>query len=165
MSTRRQVGGRCAKRRSREPSAAAAALIREAFAAQGEQTDPPSSALKETAEAVEKKLAEGGGFGAFAADAMIALVLFAPDGDALYLGRLAVASSARGQGLAAHLLELAEGHARRLGFAATRLRVRLDLPANRRLFARCGYSEAARLAHPGYDHPTFAVMEKRLGIG
>ena len=143
----------------------AAALIRAAFADQGGKTDPPSSALEETAEAVAKKLAEGGGFAAFAAQEMVALVIFTPDADALYLGRLAVSPVARGQGLAARLLALAERQATSLGYARTRLRVRLDLPANRRLFERNGYEETTRLAHPGYDRPTFAVMEKRLGIG
>ena len=139
---------------------AAAALIRAAFAEQGAETEPPSSALKETAEAVLRKLAEGGGFAAESAGEMIALVLFAPDGDALYVGRLAVVSAWRGRGLSARLLALAEAEARRLGYGKTRLRVRLALPANRRLFERNGYRQVAVLAHPGFDHPTFAVMEK-----
>ena len=67
--------------------------------------------------------------------------------------------------MAAELLSRAEQEARRLGFDKTRLRVRLDLPANRRLFERHGYAEVARLSHPGYEKPTFAVMEKRLTIG
>jgi len=150
---------------ARSDAPAAAALIRAAFADQGAPTDPPSSALKETAAAVAKKLAEGGGVAAFAGDEMVALVLFAPDVDALYLGRLAVAPAARGKGLAVRLLALVEAQARGLGFGKTRLRVRLDLPANRRLFESNGYEETVRLAHPGYEKPTFAVMEKRLAIG
>ncbi len=141
---------------------AAAALIRRAFADQGAVTDPPSSALNETAEIVAHKLAEGGGFAAETDGRLIALVLFQPDGDALYLGRLAVAPSGRGQGFAQRLLALAEAEAMRQGLTRTRLRVRLDLDDNRRLFERSGYREVARRAHPGYDEPTFAVMEKPL---
>jgi predicted N-acetyltransferase YhbS len=141
---------------------AAAAFIRAAFAAQSAVTDPPSSALKETPEIVARKLAEGGGFAAEEAGVLVALVLFQSDGDALYLGRLAVATWQRGRGLAQSLLALVEDEARRLGFAKTRLRVRLDLDGNRRLFAKGGYEETAQLSHPGYDKPTFAVMEKRL---
>jgi hypothetical protein len=40
-----------------------AALIRAAFADQGKATDPPSSALGETAEIVAEKLMKGGGAG------------------------------------------------------------------------------------------------------
>jgi hypothetical protein len=43
--------------------AAAAAVIRIAFAEQGAVTDPPSSALGETAEIVADKLGSGGGAG------------------------------------------------------------------------------------------------------
>jgi ribosomal protein S18 acetylase RimI-like enzyme len=143
-------------------SEVAAALIRACFAEQGAPTDPPSSALGETAAIVAEKLAAGGGIGAFSGEAPVALVLLAPDDGALYLGRLAVARQWRGRGLAQRLMTLAEAEARRLGFTTTRLRVRLELPANRRLFEGCGYRETARRAHPGYALPTFAVMEKRL---
>ncbi len=143
---------------------AAAALIRAAFAEQGATTDPPSSALRETAEAVAGKITAGGGFAALHEGEMIGLVLHAPDGDALYLGRLAVAPSWRRRGLSARLLALAEAEARRQGFAKTRLRVRLELPANRSLFARHGYEEVGRLAHAGYEALTIAVMEKRLAM-
>jgi predicted N-acetyltransferase YhbS len=139
---------------------AAAALIRLAFVAQDAVTDPPSSALKETPDIVLTKLASGGGLAASDGGDLVGLVLFQRDGDALYLGRLAVAAAWRGQGLAQQLLALAEEEARRLGFAGTRLRVRLDLDGNLRLFTRCGYVETGRLSHPGYDKPTFAVMEK-----
>ena len=44
-------------------AAAAAAVIRIAFADQGAITDPPSSALRETAASVADKLANGGGVG------------------------------------------------------------------------------------------------------
>jgi predicted N-acetyltransferase YhbS len=141
---------------------AAAALIRAAFAAQDAVTDPPSSALKETAEIVLAKLAAGGGVAALAGGELVALALFQPDTDALYIGRLAVAPSRRGQGLAGRLLALCEDEARLRNFARTRLRVRLDLDGNRRLFERRGYRETAQLAHPGYERPTFAVMEKPL---
>lgn len=143
-----------------EDVAAAAALVRAAFAEQGVETDPPSSAHKESAASIARKLFEGGGMGAWAEDELLGLVLWSPDGDTLYLGRLAVHPHGRGRGLARRLLALAEAEARRLGFAKTRLRVRLALPANRRLFAALGYVEAGTGAHPGYDRPTFVVMEK-----
>ena len=143
-------------------AAAAAALIRAAFADQGGSTSPPSSALNETSEIVAQKLGQGGGLAAEVDGELAGLVLYAPDGDALYLGRLAVAPHRRGEGLAAWLMRAVEAEARRLGFARTRLRVRLELPENRRLFARLGYQQAATGAHAGFTRPTFAVLEKRL---
>ena len=140
----------------------AAALIRAAFSAQGAVTTPPSSALKESVEIVERKLLEGGGAGAFAGDELIGLILWAPDGDALYLGRLAIEPECRGKGLGARLMALGESEALRRGFVKTRLRVRLELPLNRKFFARLGYAQVSAGAHPGHDHPTFAILEKRV---
>jgi hypothetical protein len=44
------------------------------------------------------------------------------------------------------------------------LGTRLALEGNRRLFARFGFQEVARHAHPGYAAPTWVEMEKRLGV-
>src|SRR5271156_725106 len=115
--------------------AAAAAVIRIAFAEQGSVTDPPSSALRETAEIVADKLAKGGGAGLDYEGALIGVVLWTPEEDALYLGRLAVAPGWRGRALAGRLIDAAEAEARRRGFRLLRLRARLELPMNRRLFA------------------------------
>ncbi|HYA73016.1 MAG TPA: hypothetical protein VEF36_07635, partial [Roseiarcus sp.] len=54
-----------------EDAGAAASLIREAFAAQSVATDPPSSALRETATSVAAHLTEGGGAALEAGDALI----------------------------------------------------------------------------------------------
>jgi GNAT superfamily N-acetyltransferase len=144
-------------------AAAAAALIRAAFAEQGKTTDPPSSALRETAEIVAEKLAAGGGAGIERESALIGVVLWTPQADALYFGRLAVAPAWRGRGLARLLIAAAEAEARRRGFSVLRLNARLELPANRRLFARRGFADAGMRAHPGYAAPTIMVMEKALG--
>jgi GNAT superfamily N-acetyltransferase len=140
----------------------AAALIRAAFADQGMVTDPPSSALRETAEIVVEKLAMGGGVGLERDGGLIGLVLWAPQEDALYVGRLAVAPAWRGHGLAGRLLQAAETEARRRAIGRLRLQARIELSLNRRLFARHGFVEVGFRAHPGYAEPTIAVMEKTL---
>ena len=143
----------------------AAALIRAAFAEQGVQTTPPSSALRETTEIVAGKLAAGGGMGAYARGELVALVLWAPEPDGLYLGRLAVAPDWRGQGLAARLVALGEEEALRRGLPKARVHARVQLPLNIALFQRLGYVEVERRAHPGLDKPTISVMEKALARG
>jgi predicted N-acetyltransferase YhbS len=143
-------------------AAAAAELIRTAFADQGAITDPPSSALRETAAIVADKLAKGGGVGAEREGALIGVVLWTPEDDALYLGRLAVAPAWRGRGLAGQLIDAVEAEALRRGLGWLRVQARLELPRNRLLFARHGYVEVGVRAHPGYSEPTIAVMEKAL---
>ncbi len=141
---------------------AAAALIRMAFAAQSLATDPPSSALRETAQSVGAHLSEHGGAGADGAAGLVGVVLWAERDDGLYLGRLAVLPRWRGHGLARALVAEAEAAAQRRRLPRLHLRVRLALEDNRRLFAALGFRTTVEGAHPGYAEPTFAVMEKRL---
>ena len=89
-------------------------------------------------------------------------MLWTPEEDALYLGRLAVLPAWRGRGLAGRLLEAAEAETRRRGFRSLRLQVRLALPRNREMFARHGFVQTGVRFHPGYAEPTIAAMEKSI---
>lgn len=140
----------------------AAALIRAAFAAQRVATDPPASALRESADSVAASLAAAGqgGFAAWEDASLVGCVLWQVEPRGLYLGRLAVAPHRRGRGIAPALVAAVEALARRMGLPRVVLSTRLVLADNRRLFARCGFVETACHAHPGYDRPTFVDMEK-----
>jgi GNAT superfamily N-acetyltransferase len=141
----------------------AAQLIRIAFAAQSRLTRPPSSALRETGQAIARKIAEGGGFGVFEAGALIAAALWRIDGDALHVARVSVAPQARGRGIARSLVGACEKEARGRGVRRMTLKTRLELLENERLFERFGFARRAVEAHPGFDTPTTALMEKVLG--
>ena len=141
-----------------------AALIRAAFASQAVATDPPPSALGETAASVAPALASGGGAVAAAGEVLVGAVLWYPKDGGLYLGRLSVAPGWRGRGVARALVAAAAAAAYAQGQPRLHLSPRLALADNRRLFAACGFTETARHAHPGYDHPTFIDMEKRLPV-
>ncbi len=139
-----------------------AALIRRAFSAQPVPTDPPPSALRETAATVAAHLAAGGGAVACTGQRIVGSVMWEPKDDGLYLERLAVAPAWRGRGIARALVAATEAAARRAGVPRLHLGTRLVLTGNRRLFAACGFVEIARHAHPGYAAPTWVEMEKRL---
>ena len=143
-------------------ASAAAAVIRAAFAAQPRATEPPSSALRETAETVAAKIAAGGGAGVVADGRLVAVALWQADGEVLVIGRVCVAPEWRGRGFSARLIGAGEAAARTLGLRRARLRVRLALPENERLFARLGYARAYVEAHVGFDAPTVAALEKPI---
>lgn len=143
-------------------AASVAALIRAAFAAQPLRTDPPPSALLETAATVTEHLAKGGGAVIEADGRVIGSVLWEPKDGGLYIGRLAVDPSWRGRGLGKMLVAAAEQAARELGLKRLHLGTRLPLIGNRRLFAACGFVETEQTAHPGYSAPTSVTMEKWL---
>ena len=77
-----------------------AAVVRSAFAVQPVATDPPPSALGETADAVRVQIEVGGGFGVEAAGRLVGVVLWAPIEGGMRLGRLAVLAGWRGRGIA-----------------------------------------------------------------
>jgi GNAT superfamily N-acetyltransferase len=137
-------------------------LIRTAFAAQSVATDPPASALRETADSVAATLALGGGAMAVAGAMLAGAVLWYPKEGGLYLGRLSVAPQWRGKGVARALVAAVEAAGRAQGLPRLHLSTRLALLDNRRLFATCGFHETTRHAHPGYAAPTFVNMEKSL---
>ncbi len=140
----------------------AGAVIREAFAAQSHGTKPPSSALRETTESIAAKIAAGGGFGAFAGGLLVAAALWQVDGDALVIGRVCALPGFRGRALSGKLIAACESAARARGLRRLRLRVRLELPENERLFSRIGFVRVRIEAHPGFDAPTVAILEKPL---
>jgi len=153
--------------RIREASGSDAAMIASLVVAAFEEyrgrLEPPSAALLETSETIESQLV--GAYGATLAEVdgvPAGCVLFTPRGRDLYFGRLSVLPAFRRTGLAEALVASVESEAARRGCDGVLLSVRLALPANQRLFTRLGYSEVARHAHPGFDHPTYMDMRKAL---
>ena len=137
-----------------------AALIRSAFASLATDVDPPPSALRVRGEDIAAHLAAGGS--GVIAGQVRACLLWTRRDSALHVSRLAVAVECRGRGLALAMLGLAEDEAGRLGLTRLTLSTRLALESNRRLFARAGFVEGARHAHPGFAQPTYIDMERTL---
>ncbi|WP_172327104.1 N-acetyltransferase [Mangrovicoccus sp. HB161399] len=136
------------------------ALIRESFAYMEARIDPPSSmhrlterSLRESCAACELWVIGG---------PPQACVVLTPKQDALYVGKLAVAESARGKGFARMLLELAAERAALLGLGWLELQVRIELTENHAAFARMGFAKTGETAHPGYGRPTSITMRRCL---
>lgn len=140
----------------------AAEVIRASFSVQSRETSPPSGALSETTGSVAGKIAGGGGFGVVCDGRLVAVLIWQIDSDAAYVGRVSALPAFRGHGLTRRLMEACEAAARGRGARRMRLRVRLALPKNERLFQQFGFARCGLEAHPGCDAPTTAVMEKRL---
>lgn len=148
-------------------AAAIGALINAAFIEYRGKLKPESGALDESAATILPQLATPGG-GAIAwrieggAPVAVGAVLYRPDGDDLYFGRLSVPPARRGQGIAGALIRFVEDEARRRGCAGVTLGARIALAANQAMFAALGYAEVSREAHPGYDAPTSINRRKAL---
>jgi GNAT superfamily N-acetyltransferase len=136
------------------------ALVRGAFGAL--KIDPPSSMLKETAADVAARLERETCFVALSGGGLIASVFCVAQGDALYIGRLAVAPEWRGRGVAGALIDAAKAEARRIGARRVTLKARIMLPDNVALFRRHGFVVTAEETHAGYSAPTSYAMECAL---
>ena len=143
-------------------AAAVADLVRRAFSTQSVQTNPPSSALKETPATIARELAHGGGAVVHTGGALVGAVLWREEAGSLHVGRLAVHPAQRRRGIARMLMAECEREARQRGLTRMHLGVRLELEDNRRLFLSCGFVDAEYLSHEGFNEPTWLRMERRL---
>jgi ribosomal protein S18 acetylase RimI-like enzyme len=124
--------------------------------------DPPSSALKETAADFSARLKDETCFIVEVDGRLVASIFCAVDGDALYIGRLAVAPAFRRRGLANALMEVAKAEARRRGAKRITLGARISLPGNVALFRHHGFVVVRETCHPGFTTPTSYDMELPL---
>jgi ribosomal protein S18 acetylase RimI-like enzyme len=124
--------------------------------------DPPSGVLKETAADFAARLASETAFAVESDGRLIGSVFCATRGDALYIGRLAVAPGWRRRGVASALIEEAKAEARRRGASRITLQARIALASNVALFRRHGFAIVGQESHPGFTMPTSCLMELRL---
>lgn len=143
--------------------AEALALVRAAFAYMDGVVDPASSIHRMALADMAAHAARGELWAA--GTPPVACAIFTRKRDALYIGKLAVAGDRRGQGLARALFDAAEAEARRLGLGWLELQTRVELTANHATFARLGFTETGRSAHPGYDRPTSLTFRRPVPAG
>lgn len=130
-------------------------LIQSEFAYMEGRIDPPSS-MRDLTEASLAAAPEVWALG----DPPVACMVLTPKDNFLYLGKLAVAASHRGQGLARRLIAHAEARAADLGLAGVELQTRIELIENQKTFRVMGFVETARTAHKGYATPTSVTFRK-----
>ena len=123
-------------------------LIRDSFAYMDNIIDPPSSVHKMTLNNLRKtaKTAEVWSLGLPTVGCMI----LTPKTDILYIGKLAVCASQRGQGLSRQLIEHASKRAESLGLECLELCTRIELTSNHRTFENLGFVEFSKDCHPGF---------------
>ncbi|EAQ04533.1 acetyltransferase, GNAT family protein [Pseudooceanicola batsensis HTCC2597] len=132
-------------------------LLRRAFAPMDARIDPPSSLTRMTPASLAQEARENE---LWIIPGPTACVILTPATDHLYIGKLAVAESARGTGLARRLIGLARDRAAAHGLPTLRLQTRVELSENHATFRRLGFVQTGRTAHPGHDRPTSVTFER-----
>lgn len=139
-------------------------LLTKAFAYMEGRIDPPSSLAQLDVQALRVLAATSEIWAIIGTANPIACMILTPQPDALYLGKLAVDPSHRGQGLGSRMVAHAERRAVALRLPRLRLQTRVELIENHATFAALGFVTTAQTAHPGYDRPTSLTMERRVPI-
>lgn len=138
-------------------------LLRDAFAYQDGRIDPPSSVHALDLGSIREKTAREVLFLATEDDVLLGCVFAEPQGDCLYVSKLAVRPDRQGEGIARRLMQVVEEFARQSGRERLTLNTRIELTENHRTFAALGFVKTAELAHEGFDRPTFISMELQIG--
>lgn len=124
-----------------------------------DRIDPPSSLRGLTPEALTRQTEVGE---IWIIGAPVACVFLTPRPGALYIGKLAVAASHRGQGLARRLIDQAEMRAQVMRLPALELQTRVELVENQATFRAMGFQEVGRTAHQGFDRPTSITYRRAV---
>lgn len=140
------------------------ALLTDAFAYMEGRIDPPSSLAQLDVQSLRVLAATSEIWAITVAARPVACMILTPQPDALYLGKLAVDTGHRGQGLGGRMVAHADHRAATLGLPRLRLQTRVELVENHATFAAFGFVTTAQTAHPGYDRPTSLTMEKPVPI-
>ena len=135
------------------------ALLLDSFAFMDGVIDPPSSLHRMQVDDLRQS---AGRWLLLGQENLQGCAALSPHVDVLYLGKIAIASELRGRGYLADLVASAENIARSAGIARLQLQTRVELAQNQRAFARVGFTEIGRTAHPGFDRPTSVTMERAL---
>jgi ribosomal protein S18 acetylase RimI-like enzyme len=140
----------------------ALAVLQAAFAEYRGWLDPPSGVHEETVASLRAKMVSGRMVLALLDDTVVGCVLYQPENDHVYLGRLAVLPAYRNRGIATALTAYVEQRARALGIPRVRLGVRVALPHLRARYERMGYHLVEQRSHAGYTAPTYLMLEKPI---
>ena len=143
-------------------AAAIAAVLRAAFAAHDGKLRPRPGALSETAESIAAKLADHRAILAEAGGKTVGSVVYRPQGEGVYMGRLGVLPDWQGRGVGAALVNAVAEAAAAEGARDVTLNVRILLPDNVAFFRSLGFHEAGQGAHEGFDRPTYWIMRRAL---
>lgn len=136
------------------------ALIRAAFSGMEGRIDPPSSMHLLTPEAISLQNETGEVW--LIGRPPLACVFLTAKPDALYVGKLATASSARRRGLGRRLMALAEMRAQALDLPALELQTRIELTENHETFRALGFVQVGATSHPGFDRPTSLTFRRAV---
>lgn len=144
-------------------------MLVDCFAFMEDRIDPPSSLNRMTPDTLCQKAAAETLVLVRSDGLIVACGFLKVEDSAVYLGKLAVLESFRGQGILRRIVEIAEAVARNNGKGLLRLQTRVELTENQMKFEAIGFTKTAESSHPGFERPTSIEMTRFIqrpnGVG
>lgn len=140
-------------------------VIKAAFEEQRGRVKPPSSAHGKTRAILHEELQKARAIVAEKQNEppqLVGCIFYEMKEEGIYFSRLAVLPAHRGHGIGVALIGEVERRGRALGARAATLSVRVVLTEQHNYYARLGYHFVRYGTHPGFEEPTFMVLEKVL---
>jgi len=137
-------------------------LLHSAYAYMESRIDPPSSLLRMDAEQFQEKAQHEVLILALKDQHLVGCAFASPRVDCVYVGKLAVAAPARGNGIARSIMLAAEAVAREHAKPFLELETRVELFENHKTFAALGFSKVAETAHQGFNRPMSITMRRAV---
>lgn len=137
-------------------------LLTRSFAFMADRIGPPSSMNRLDLAGLQSKALEETFIVGLIDGEPLAFAKASPP--ALYVGKVAVDTQLRGQGVARRLFGAAEALARAADLDYLELQTRVELVENHQAFAALGFEKCGESAHAGYHRPTSITMRKRVSL-
>jgi GNAT superfamily N-acetyltransferase len=124
--------------------------------------NPPSSLHKLDAEGLRKKAEDETLLLAKSGELLAGCLFVRRQGNAVYLGKLAIDEAFRGKGLGRQFIDVATMIAKQWSCEALELETRVELHENQAFFEHLGFAKAGENAHEGFDRPTSFYYRKMV---
>lgn len=137
-------------------------VMQEAFKEYEGQLHPPSGALRETTNSISSKIeGRGGAIIAWDGTKAVGSALYYWEDQDVYIGRVSVVPSHRGNGIGKKLIHFIENIAVSKGLLESKVEVRLSIPSNIALYQNMNYEVKEQKFYPDRTDSWY-VMKKRL---
>jgi len=138
------------------------ALLHKSFAYMDGRIDPPSSLHKLDVDGLSEKAKAETLLTAVDGDNLVGCLFVRRNDDALYLGKLAVDDSSRGQGVARQLVDVANLIGKQWSCQSLELETRIELNENQSFFEHIGFERIGENSHEGYSAPTSYKYRRQI---
>ena len=137
-------------------------LLHRTFNFMDGRINPPSSLHRLDADGLRQKSKDETLLLAKSGELLVGCLFVRKQGDAVYLGKLAIDEDFRGKGLARQFIDVATMIAGQWSCKKLEVETRVELHENQAFFEHLGFEKIAENSHEGFDRPTSFLYQREV---